>query len=138
MGIGLSYVADINDLEYSYMKNALMDAGCECPREVPVVSELPFILWNGVLRKLNPRDVFIVKCMCSRCGKRAKREFDTDSIRRYNGYLSVDDWNHIRTQGPTDNGCSHEEIYLSNYLSNKNERLVYCMVCKRRWTIECV
>lgn len=138
MGIGLSYVADINDLEYSYMKNALMDAGCECPREVPVVSELPFILWHGVLRKLNPRDVFIVKCMCSRCGKRAKREFDTDSIRRYNGYLSIDDWNHIRTQGPTDNGCSHEEIYLSNKLTNKNERLVYCIVCKRRWTVEYV
>ena len=64
MGIGLSYVAGITDLEYSYMRNALRDAGCECPREVPVLSELPFILWHGVLRKLYPRDVFIVKCMC--------------------------------------------------------------------------
>lgn len=136
MGIGLSYVASTTDLEYSYMKSALIEAGCECPKEVPVLSELPFILWHGVLRKLHPRDVFIVKCMCSRCGKRAKREFDTDSIRRYNGYLSMDDWNHIRTQGPTDNGCSHEEIYLSNYLSSKNKRLVYCLTCGRRWTIE--
>lgn len=136
MGIGLSYVADATDSKYSYMKNALIEAGCECPKGVPVLSELPFVLWHGVLRKLHPRDVFLVKCMCSRCGKRARREFDTDDIRRYDGHLSMDDWNDIRAQGPIDNGCSHEEIYLSNYLSNRNERLVYCLTCRRRWTVE--
>lgn len=136
MGIGLSNIAGMSDLKYSYMKNALIEAGCECGVEVPVVSELPFILWHGVLRKLNPRDVFIVKCMCSRCKKRTKREFFTDNIRRYDGFLSMDDWNHIRAQGPTDNECSHEEIYTSNYLSNKHGRLVYCLTCRRRWTVE--
>ena len=136
MGIGLSYVAGITDLEYSYMRNALRDAGCECPREVPVLSELPFILWHGVLRKLHPRDVFIVKCMCLRCKKRAEREFFTNSIRQYDGFLSMDDWNNIRAQGPTDSGCSHEEIYVSNYLSNRDLRLVYCLTCGRKWTVE--
>ena len=136
MGIGLSYVAGITDLEYSYMRNALRDAGCECSREVPVLSELPFILWHGVLRKLYPRDVFIVKCMCSRCKKRAEREFFTNSIRQYDGFLSIDDWNNIRAQGPTDSGCSHEKIYVSNYLSNRDLRLVYCLTCGRKWTVE--
>lgn len=136
MGLGLSYVADATDIKYRYMKNALIEAGCECGVEVPVVSELPFILWHGVLRELHPRDICLVKCMCSRCKKRTERDFFTDDIKRYDGYLSRDAWNDIRAQGPTDNGCSHEEIYMSNYLSNMKLRLVHCLTCGRRWTVE--
>lgn len=136
MGIGLSNIAGITDLKYSYMRSALRDAGCECPREVPVVSELPFILWHGVTRKMSPQDICLVKCVCSRCQKRCERKFFTSDLKGYDGYLSVNAWIDIRDQGPKSNGCHHDEIYLSNKLNNRNEQLVYCIICRKRWTVE--